>query len=102
MASLAGVLFGTVACLISSNLSLLAHDPHDPMLAVAMSPNFAQDQTILVATNQLSIKMGIYALMKSTDGGVTWYVVQGLPSNFHPQVVAFSPAYASDQTIYTS
>ncbi len=67
-----------------------------------MSPNFAQDQTILVATNQLSIKMGIYALMKSTDGGVTWYVVQGLPSTFHPQVVAFSPAYASDQTIYTS
>ena len=71
--------FSTLACLILAHQSLLAHDPHDPMLYVALSPNFAQDQTIFTATNQLSIKMGVYALLKSTDGGVTWYVVQGMP-----------------------
>jgi photosystem II stability/assembly factor-like uncharacterized protein len=96
------VLFSIVACLILANQSLLAHDPHDPMLNVAMSPNFAQDQTIFMATNQLSIKMGVYALMKSADGGVTWYVIQGLPSSALIAVVAFSPGYAADQTVFTA
>jgi photosystem II stability/assembly factor-like uncharacterized protein len=96
------VLFSTAACLILANQSLLAHDPHDPMYNVALSPNFAQDQTIFMATNQLSIKMGVYALMKSTDGGVTWYVVQGMPSTAPIVVIAFSPGYATDQTIFTA
>ena len=61
------------------------------MYNVALSPNFAQDQTIFMATNQLSIKMGVYALMKSADGGVTWYVVQGMPSTAPIVVIAFSP-----------
>jgi photosystem II stability/assembly factor-like uncharacterized protein len=96
------VLFSTAACLILANHSLLAHDPHDPMYNVALSPNFAQDQTIFMATNQLSIKMGVYVLMKSTDGGVSWYVVQGMPSTAPILVVAFSPGYATDQTIFTA
>jgi photosystem II stability/assembly factor-like uncharacterized protein len=96
------VLFSSVACLILANQSLRAHDPHDPMLNVALSPNFAQDQTIFLATNQLSIKMGVYALMKSADGGVTWYVMQGLPSTALIAVVAFSPGYATDQTVFTA
>jgi hypothetical protein len=69
---------------------------------VALSPNFAQDQTIFMATNQLSIKMGVYVLMKSTDGGVSWYVVQGMPNTAAILVVAFSPGYAADQTIFTA
>src|ERR1700691_6115033 len=96
------VLFSTAACLIFANQSLLAHDPHDPMYNVALSPNFAQDQTIFMATNQLSIKMGVYVLMKSADGGVTWYVVQGMPNTAAVLVVAFSPAYATDQTIFAA
>jgi photosystem II stability/assembly factor-like uncharacterized protein len=96
------VLFSTAACLILANQSLLAHDPHDPMYNVALSPNFAQDQTIFMATNQLSIKMGVYVLMKSTDGGVSWYVVQGMPNTAAILVVAFSPGYAADQTIFTA
>jgi photosystem II stability/assembly factor-like uncharacterized protein len=96
------VLCCTAACLILTNQSLLAHDPHDPMFNVALSPNFAQDQTIFVATNQLSIKMGVYALIKSTDGGVTWSVVQGRPGTAPITVVAFSPGYATDQTIFTA
>jgi photosystem II stability/assembly factor-like uncharacterized protein len=96
------LLFTAVACLVFANQSLLAHDPHDPMFYVALSPNFAQDQTIFTATNQLSIKMGVYALLKSTDAGVNWSVVQGLPNNLIIAVVAFSPGYAVDQTMFTA
>ena len=33
---------------------LRAHQPHDPMTAAAVSPNYAQDQTVLAATGSLS------------------------------------------------
>ena len=81
---------------------LSAHDPHDPFINVALSPNFAQDQTIFAATSALTIKMGVNALLKSTDGGVTWNFVQGLPSNSINTVIAFSPAYSVDQTVFTA
>ena len=56
---------------------------------------------LLRLTNYRS-KMGVYALLKSTDGGQTWYAVQGLPSTALIAVAAFSPAYATDQTIFTA
>jgi|HubBroStandDraft_1064217.scaffolds.fasta_scaffold04135_6 hypothetical protein len=92
--------FGLTTCLLIAGSSLLAHDPHDPIAAVAISPNFAQDQTVLVATNGLTIKLGVIDLLKSTDGGVTWTVVQGLLNNDTVTAVIFSPAYAQDQTIF--
>jgi photosystem II stability/assembly factor-like uncharacterized protein len=91
----------TAACLILAGQSLMAHDPHDPMDTVALSPNFAQDQTIMVATGYLSVK-ATYFLMKSTDGGVNWSIVPGLPNNSQIFTIAFSPGYSQDQTIYVS
>jgi photosystem II stability/assembly factor-like uncharacterized protein len=81
---------------------LLAHDPHDPIFNVALSPNFAQDQTVFAATGELSIKMGVYALLKSTDAGVTWSVIQGLPANNLIVTVALSPAYGADRTFFAA
>jgi photosystem II stability/assembly factor-like uncharacterized protein len=80
---------------------LLAHQPHDPMVAVAMSPNYAQDQTVLAATDYLSVTIGVYALLKSTNGGINWTVEAGLPNN-RVTGIAFSPGYATDQTIFVS
>lgn len=88
------------ACLILAGQVLMAHDPHDPIAAVAVSPNYAQDQTVLAATGLLSLKYGIYPLLKSTDGGVIWSVVQNMPNNSAILQVLFSPAYAQDKTIY--
>jgi photosystem II stability/assembly factor-like uncharacterized protein len=80
--------------------SLLAHDPHDPMLMVAVSPNYANDQTLLAATGDLSLEYGATFLFKSTDGGVNWAPVPGLVNNLAIYAVEFSPAYATDQTIF--
>jgi photosystem II stability/assembly factor-like uncharacterized protein len=72
------------------------------MVAVAVSPNFAQDHTLFASTGQLSFKPGIYAMLKSSDGGVDWSVVAGLPNNGETTSIAFSPAYALDETVATA
>jgi hypothetical protein len=98
------IIRATVCCGVSFWLgcpNLFAHQPHDPMVAVAMSPNYAQDQTVLAATDYLSVTIGVYALLKSTNGGVSWTVVAGLP-NAKITGIAFSPGYATDQTIFVA
>jgi streptogramin lyase len=93
----------SVACLLTACQSLLlAHDPHDPFNVVAVSPNFAQDQTVLAATGPLSIKVGAQVVLRSVDGGVTWSVIAGLQNNKSVLAIAFSPAYAQDQTIFVA
>jgi photosystem II stability/assembly factor-like uncharacterized protein len=80
----------------------MAHDPHDPIVTVVASPNFAQDSTLFATTDYLSVKLGVYALLKSTNAGVTWSFVAGLPNVKEMWTVAFSPAYATDQTIFVA
>lgn len=92
-------LFGTLVCLIAAPQAMRAHDPHDPFVTVAVSPNYAQDHTVLAATDLLSIKIGAYALLKSSDGGVNWSVVAGLPNSSRMASIAFSPTYSQDQTV---
>lgn len=93
---------GSVACLTLACHILFAHDPHDPFNVVAVSPNFAQDQTVLAATGVLSIKVGAQVLLKSIDGGVNWSPVSGLQNNLGVLAVNFSPSYAQDQTIFVA
>jgi photosystem II stability/assembly factor-like uncharacterized protein len=88
--------------LLCLRFRLSAHDPHDPFIAIAVSPSFAQDQTVMVATDYLSFKVGVYALMKSVDAGVTWSVLGALPNTSKMLAIAFSPAYSLDQTIYVA
>lgn len=90
------------ACLLPACGSLMAHDPHDPMQVAAISPNYTNDHTVLVATGGLTLKMGIMLLFKSTDGGVNWTVVAGLPNNSTIYSVVFSPAYLKDQTVFVA
>jgi photosystem II stability/assembly factor-like uncharacterized protein len=95
------VVFSVAVCLCLAATSLMAHDPHDPIVTVAVSPNFAQDSTIYAATDSLAIKLGVYVLLKSTNGGITWSAVAGLPNVKRDVGVALSPAYSQDQTVYT-
>ncbi len=90
------------ACLFLAGGSLMAHDPHDPMAVVAISPNYAQDHTLLAATGGLSLEFGAIFLFKSTDGGVNWAPVSGLVNNLEIYAVEFSPAYGLDQTIFVA
>ena len=60
--------------------------------AVAVSPDFVADSTILAGTNA-----GIF---KSTDGGASWSVLNlGGVSNNYDSPVTVSPNYVADQTV---
>ena len=56
--------------------------------ALAISPGFATDHTLLAASA---------GLWRSTDGGNSWSV---LSSTINAQALAFSPNFVSDQTIF--
>jgi len=94
------VLFCMIACVALAARCLMAHDPHDPIFTVAISPNYANDQTVFASTGDLSLKIDVVALFKSTDGGVTFSPVAGLPKDTTLLTIAFSPGYSQDQTIY--
>jgi len=99
---LSRVLFSVAVCLLLAGESLMAHDPHDPIITVAVSPNYAQDLTAFATTDVLSIKPGVYALLKSTNGGLTWSAVAGLPNVNQMLAVVFSPGYSQDQTVFVA
>lgn len=63
---------------------------------LAISPNYAADQTIFAISDAARDRSG--SLFKSTDGGTSWFVNIGTPID----TVAFSPNYAVDQTIFAS
>ncbi len=62
--------------------------------ALALSPRFASDHTLWIATSTYSSAEGIRV---STDGGDTW---APLAPGVHAQVLAPSPNYAEDHTLF--
>ena len=100
-AFLGRALFSLGICLLWGTLPLAAHQPHDPIDVIAVSPNFAQDQTVLAATDYLTVSIGVFAVLKSTNGGGTWQALPDLPNTQYSAIV-FSPAYSLDQTIFAA
>lgn len=80
---------------------LEAHQPHDPMSVVAVSPNYANDQTIFVATGAVTqpLPYGEYLPFVSTNGGLSYTAMPGLP-NQQMLTMAVSPGYATDGTVF--
>jgi photosystem II stability/assembly factor-like uncharacterized protein len=63
--------------------------------ALAVSPDFARDQTLFAATDT-----GLY---RSTDAGQTWQDVYGslaLPAPLPTSAIALSPDFATDDTLF--
>jgi photosystem II stability/assembly factor-like uncharacterized protein len=87
--------------LIAGWAPLGAHQPHDPVAVVALSPNYAQDQTLFLATAAITmpLPMGEYAPMISTDGGLSFTILRGLP-NLAMRCIVISPGYATDGTVF--
>ncbi|HVN03107.1 MAG TPA: YCF48-related protein [Bryobacteraceae bacterium] len=90
-----------VVCLTLAAHTLRAHDPHDAITVVAMSPNYANDQTVMAATASIPLKPDLYILFMSTDGGLEWSV-SSIPTNQSMSAIAFSPAYSTDGTIFVA
>jgi hypothetical protein len=97
--ALRGVL--PVIALMAAWQPLRAHQPHDPMSVVAVSPNYANDQTIFVATGAVTqpLPVGEYLPIVSTNGGLSYTVMPGLP-NQQMLSIAISAGYATDGTVF--
>jgi YVTN family beta-propeller protein len=66
--------------------------PASPIQRIFVSPDYSRDQTLLALVEN--------KLYKSEDGGDSWVLADGgLPSDQEMVSVAFSPHYASDQTL---
>lgn len=66
----------------------------DALLAVALSPNFAADQTLLAAGDSNLI-------YRSTDGGETWRLSNvGIEEWYIARAFAFSPDFAGDGVVF--
>jgi hypothetical protein len=90
------------AVLALAGQALMAHDPHDPINAIAVSPNFAQDGTVFAATEALTVKNGTYVVLKSTDAGLDFTPVPNIQNCDTVRKIVFSPAYAQDETVYVA
>lgn len=86
----------TLLWTLALSVGVAAHVPHDVMNEVALSPDFAQDQTVFGAF----VFIDQQHFGRSTDGGRNWEMRQ-LPMAQHGIVAfAFSPGYAVDGTAF--
>ena len=99
-AVLAGIFFVLGALLVPLRIAS-AHQPHDDILTVAVSPAYERDRTVFIASDKLTIVMAVNVVLKSTDGGVTWDAVPQIP-NYPVNALVLSPAYETDGTVFIS
>ncbi len=78
-----------------------AHQPHDDVVSVVVSPDFAQDQTVFATTDLLSVTLGVRIMLRSTDGGLTWEVVPNFP-NVKVNNLVLSPQLGTDGILFAS
>lgn len=71
-----------------------AHQPHDPVTMVALSSDFSADKTLLTNLDEKNV------LLKSVDGGQSFYPPADVISEHKVQVAVFSPAFPVDGIIY--
>jgi photosystem II stability/assembly factor-like uncharacterized protein len=70
------------------------NDPSEWIVDMVISPDFANDQTLLLIVGE-----GYGFLKRSTNGGSDWSYLP-TPGNEVVQTIAFSSDYSNDQTIF--
>jgi photosystem II stability/assembly factor-like uncharacterized protein len=79
-----------------------AHNPHDPVLALGVSPDYAKDKTLFVSTFA-EWNWGYKDVLRSTDGGATWTKLpKGLDNRFPITAIRVSPSFTLDSTVYAA
>jgi photosystem II stability/assembly factor-like uncharacterized protein len=92
--------FFSILALIYFTETALAHQPHDPINAVAISPDYQTDKTIFVGTGMLTSALG-YLFLKSTNDGETWSVVPDFPDDEILQI-SLSSNFPKDGEIFVA
>lgn len=61
----------TLLAVVISSTDTYAHNPHDPVQGLGVSPDFSNDQTLFLATDGELTTWRYQDILRSTDGGVT-------------------------------
>jgi len=79
-----------------------AHNPHDPALALGVSPDYTTDKTLFVST-YAEWNWGYKDILRSTDGGATWTKLpKGLDNRSPVAAIRVSPSFALDGMVYAA
>src|SRR3972149_9323297 len=80
-----------------------AHQPHDAIHSVEMSPNYSADKTFLVSLDQGSqfIVRGV-GILKSIDGGETFEPIPDVLGGDTFLITRYSPDYINDKAVYAA
>jgi photosystem II stability/assembly factor-like uncharacterized protein len=93
---------GVAVLLALASSAVCAHNPHDPALALGVSPNYANDQTVYVSTFA-EWNWGYKDVLRSTDGGATWTKLpKGLDNHYPVSAIRVSPSFSLDGTVYAA
>ena len=90
-----------VLCLFSA-AAANAHNPHDPVYALGVSPTHATDTTLFVATVP-EMNWSYSDILRSTDDGATWTKLpNGMNNRYNFSAIRLSPNFALDGTVYAA
>ena len=79
-----------------------AHNPHDPVMAIGVSPDYATDQTLFVSTFS-ELNWGYKDMLRSTDGGVSWSKMpKGMDNRNNFSAIRLSPGFSLDGAVYAA
>src|SRR5580765_5511482 len=85
-----------------TSTAVLAHNPHDPVMALAVSPDYANDRTLYLGTFS-EWNWGYKDILRSTDGGNTWgKLPNGLNNRTPISAIRVSPSFPLDGTVYAA
>jgi len=84
-------------------LEVHAHNPHDPVVGLGISPNFANDHTLFVATESELTDWRYMDILRSTDSGATWVKLpKGMDNWSTYSAIRVSPNYSIDRTVFAA
>ena len=82
--------------------AVCAHNPHDPVRALGVSPTYATDKTLFLSTD-VEWNWGYKDILRSADGGATWTKLpKGLDNRSPVTAIRVSPSFALDGTVYAA
>jgi photosystem II stability/assembly factor-like uncharacterized protein len=84
-------------------INVHAHNPHEPVRGLGISPNFLNDKTLFLATDGELTTWRYEGILRSTDGGATWTKLpRGMDNYSGFSVIRVSPHYSNDQTVFAA